>query len=61
MNRDLEKERVLSTHKNEINTNLRTKLKRDLEDRELKIKEIDKEVDLLSSAMSLNPVVKQYE
>lgn len=61
MNRDLEKERVLSTHKNEINTNQMTKLKRDLEDRELKIKEIDKQVDLLSSAMSLNPLVKQYE
>ena len=42
MNRDLEKERVLSTHKNEINTHQMTKLKRDLEDRELKIKEIDK-------------------
>lgn len=49
MNRDLEKSKVLSSHKEDIAQNHRLKLKRDLEDTEGLLKDVQRDLDLLSS------------
>ena len=61
MNRDLEKERVLSTHKNETAASKRYKMERDIEAKDLKIKELNEEIDKLDGAKSLNPQISSIE
>ena len=61
INRELEKTRVLSSHKNETAATMRYKIERDIEAKDLKIKELREEIDKLEGSSSLNPQLSQTE
>lgn len=61
INRELEKERVLSSHKNETAASHRYKMERDIEAKDAKIKELSEEIDKLDGASSLNPQISATE
>ena len=61
MNRMLDKDRIQSSHKEEAIQNFKLKLKRDVDDRDIMITELQDDLDKLQSEQSLNPQVKQIE
>lgn len=56
MTRDLEREKILSTHKNETQEKTRERFRRDIEHRDEMIKELKEEIEKMKGEESLNPL-----
>lgn len=61
MTRDLEKDKVLSTHKSETAGKHRERYLRDIETKDAQIKELNDEIVYLEGAKSLNPETSRWE
>lgn len=55
MTRDLEREKILSTHKNETQEKNRERFRRDIETKDQQIQELGEEIEKLKGEGSLNP------
>lgn len=61
MTRDLEKDKVLSTHKSETVGKHKERFVRDIETKDLQIKELNDEIVYLEGAKNLNPETSRWE